>query len=347
MVGAPVPRAVPLAHSFEVAIHFSVLSLGASIAYYSGDTRRVAEELAAAEATVLVGVPRVFHRLYEAATRAAARRNPLLRAAFWGAWGLQSRALRLLGRRLPLVDLPLRPVQARLGGRVRFIASGGAPLPDYLLDFLRVCFPSAFVFEGYGLTETTGAACVTPLGYTGFGSVGRPLEGCEVKLLDVPEISMQFTSEDKPRPRGEVLIRGPLVFRAYRNMPEKTREEKDEEGWFHTGDIGAWRRWRSLGGRGAGRACAASSSPRAFSSNRPPIPRPPPPPLPPPPPRALKLGIAIGAHAGGRGQGMAFTVENGLVTTTMKLRRSELLKRYGPRVDALSRALASRAPAEE
>jgi long-chain acyl-CoA synthetase len=104
-------------------------------------------------------------------------------------------------------------VQAALGGQVKFVASGSAPITTDVLNFLRVSF-ACEVVEGYGLTET--AACCTrtwPSDLTAAGSVGPPAPVNEIKLIDVPE--MGYTSEDQPYPRGEMCVRGGNVFVGY------------------------------------------------------------------------------------------------------------------------------------
>jgi long-chain acyl-CoA synthetase len=125
-------------------------------------------------------------------------------------------------------------MKARLGGRVRWIMSGSAPLDPNLAEFLKICFCCP-VMEGYGLTENAAGACVTKLDETQFGHVGRPLACTEIKLQDVPE--MNYTSKNNS---GEIMLRGPNIFKGYFKDPEKTKEAIDPDGFFHTGDIGRW-----------------------------------------------------------------------------------------------------------
>lgn len=127
-------------------------------------------------------------------------------------------------------------LRQRLGGKVRFMSTGSAPISPEVMEFLRVCFGT--LVEGYGMTES---ACViaksSPPDFT-VGHVGAPAPSCEVKLVDVPE--MQYTTRDQPNPRGEVCVRGPSVFKGYFKDEGQTRECMDADGWLHTGDIGMW-----------------------------------------------------------------------------------------------------------
>lgn len=106
--------------------------------------------------------------------------------------------------------------------------------PD-VMDFMRICF-SARVFEGYGQTENFCGGCLTVQDDNTSGVVGVPFPCTEIKLIDVPD--MEYRSTDKPYPRGEICIRGHSVMREYYQVPDKTAETIDSDGWLRTGDIG-------------------------------------------------------------------------------------------------------------
>lgn len=138
----------------------------------------------------------------------------------------------------PIWDkLVFNKIKEKLGGRVRILGSGASPLSPDVMDFLRVCF-GCMLIEGYGMTETSCIITLMDVGDVLAGHVGSPHAACEVKLVDVPE--MNYTSEDEPYPRGEICVRGPIVFQGYYKDEVQTREVFDDDGWFHTGDIGLW-----------------------------------------------------------------------------------------------------------
>ncbi len=128
-------------------------------------------------------------------------------------------------------------LRQRLGGRVRIMSSGSAPISGEVLEFLRICF-GGVVFEGYGMTESACVIAKTAASDFTTGHVGAPAPSCEVKLVDVPE--MQYTTRDVPCPRGEICIRGPSVFQGYYKDAAQTAEVLDADGWLHSGDIGMW-----------------------------------------------------------------------------------------------------------
>ena len=130
-------------------------------------------------------------------------------------------------------------IQAMLGGRVRMIMTGSAPISAETLEFLRIVF-ACNVHEGYGMTECSLACNVTLPSDCSTGHVGPPAPTCEQKLVSVPE--MGYTTEDTPNPRGEICVRGPTVFQGYYKQPDKTKEAfASGDEWLHTGDIGEWR----------------------------------------------------------------------------------------------------------
>jgi long-chain acyl-CoA synthetase len=89
-----------------------------------------------------------------------------------------------------------------------------------------------------GMTEAACTICMTSPGDVSTGHVGSPLPCCEVKLVDIPE--MKYMHSDNPHPRGEVCVRGPIIFKGYLKNAQQTAEVLDEEGWLHTGDVGTW-----------------------------------------------------------------------------------------------------------
>lgn len=115
--------------------------------------------------------------------------------------------------------------------------SGSAPLSGEVQAFLKCCFVCSFP-EGYGLTETAGAACCAFSNDPATGHIGGILGCTKVRTKDVPEMGYHYEMEDGSDPKGEICFKGPSIFTGYYKNPEKTAEAFDEEGWFHTGDVG-------------------------------------------------------------------------------------------------------------
>lgn len=126
-------------------------------------------------------------------------------------------------------------LKAMLGGNVRYMVTGSAPIDPNVASFIKICFCVPMV-EGYGLTETACAITISHPDDPVQGHVGGPLPSCSIRLKDVPE--MGYMSTDKPYPRGEVCVKGPAVFNGYYKNPEKTAECMEKDGWFLTGDVG-------------------------------------------------------------------------------------------------------------
>ena len=171
-----------------------------------------------------------------------AEAGPIARKLFQMAYDSKKAALvagDLSGGRLaPLWDrLVFAKIRAKLGGEVTMLSSGASPISPGVFDFLRICFGCA-VLEGYGMTETACLITLTPPGDAASGHVGPPTPACEVKLADLPEMS--YTNADLPYPRGEVCVRGPILFDGYYKDAGATAEALDAQGWLHTGDVGAW-----------------------------------------------------------------------------------------------------------
>ncbi|KAL3641264.1 Long chain acyl-CoA synthetase 9, chloroplastic [Castilleja foliolosa] len=245
---------LPLAHILELAAENIVVAIGSSIGYGTTltltDTSNKIKKGTKGDATVLrptlmAAVPAILDRVRDGVRKkidstgglskrlfelAYSRRLSALNGSWFGAWGLERF----------LWDLfVFRKVRAILGGRIRFILSGGAPLSSDTQRFINICL-GAPIGQGYGLTETCAGGTFSEYDDTTVGRVGPPLACSVIKLVDWAEGGYLIT--DSPKPRGEIVIGGPNVTVGYFKNEEKTNEvyKVDEKGmrWFYSGDIG-------------------------------------------------------------------------------------------------------------
>jgi long-chain acyl-CoA synthetase len=221
---------LPLAHSYGRLAHQAATNRGTTVALVA-DVARVPEALATVRPTVLPAVPRVYEKIHANALGEIERAGGLHRRI--GLWALgvgarTSRASRegapvsgVLAQKQRLADrLVFSKVRDRLGGRLRIGISGAAPLSTDVMEFFHAL--GVPVIEGYGLTETASSATVNEPGDFRIGSVGRPVDGTEVRL-----------EED-----GEILIRSDSIFSGYYQDPEATAAALTDDGWLRTGDVG-------------------------------------------------------------------------------------------------------------
>ncbi|KAF9592695.1 hypothetical protein IFM89_016772 [Coptis chinensis] len=229
---------LPLAHILDRMIEEYFFHKGASVGYYHGDLNALNDDLMELKPTYFAGVPKVFERVHEGVMKALDELRPLRRKVFdilykrklsWINSGYKHKEAS------PFADLlAFRKVKAKLGGRVRCITSGGAPLSSEVEEFLRVT-SCAYMTQGYGLTESCGLSTVTyPDEISMAGTVGVPSVFTELRLEEVPDMGYDPLGDP---PRGEICLRGKLIFAGYHKNPELT-EEVLKDGWFHTGDIG-------------------------------------------------------------------------------------------------------------
>jgi long-chain acyl-CoA synthetase len=215
---------LPLAHNFARLIQFTAAAVGFPLALCP-DVRGVSAALTAVRPTLFPSVPRVYEKVHTAVKTAAAESGGVKRRLAEWAFAVGERTARgdsgpLLALQARIADrLVLSKVRARMGGRLRFAVSGGAPLAPEIARFFAAC--GVLILEGYGMTECTTAATLNPPGAPRFGTVGPALPGIELRI-----------DTD-----GEILIRGQTVFGGYYRNPEATAEAMTD-GWLRSGDIG-------------------------------------------------------------------------------------------------------------
>ncbi|XP_015888035.3 long chain acyl-CoA synthetase 6, peroxisomal [Ziziphus jujuba] len=229
---------LPLAHIYERANQIVVAYFGGAVGFYQGDNMKLMDDMAALRPTIFCSVPRLYNRIYAGILNAVKTSGVLRERLFNAAYNAKKQAILNGKNPSPMWDkLVFNKIKDKLGGRVRFMASGASPLSPDVMDFLKICFGCPVV-EGYGMTETSCVVSSMDEHDVLSGHVGSPNPACEIKLVDVPE--MNYTSEDEPYPRGEICVRGPIIFRGYHKDELQTREVFDDDGWLHTGDIGLW-----------------------------------------------------------------------------------------------------------
>ncbi|HTQ79413.1 MAG TPA: long-chain fatty acid--CoA ligase, partial [Thermoanaerobaculia bacterium] len=221
---------LPLSHSFERTVDYIYFYKGCSIAY-AESVAAVAQNMQEVRPQVFVSVPRVYEKVLSRVQENVAQSSPIKQKIFAWAQGVAHEALPyrlkhrspsgLLGLKLALADkLVFAKIRERLGGRFQFAVSGGAPLARDVAEFFWGA--GVPIYEGYGLSETSPVISVNTPEAVKLGTVGRAVAGVTVRI-----------AED-----GEILARGHNVMKGYWNLPEATAEAIDQEGWFHTGDIG-------------------------------------------------------------------------------------------------------------
>jgi long-chain acyl-CoA synthetase len=220
---------LPLSHVFERVVLFRCLFDGVSI-YFAESMASVARDLQSVKPTVMTGVPRAWEKFYQAIQEGLKTLTGVRKSlADWGIGvGYEHAKYWLSGRDAPALlrvrravadHLVFSKIRQRVGGRIRFLVSGSAPLSPKVGEFFyAINLP---ILEAYGLTESSPGISGNPIDAPRLGTVGKPLPGVEVKI-----------GAD-----GEILVRGPNIMQGYYKRKEST-EETLAGGWLHTGDIG-------------------------------------------------------------------------------------------------------------
>src|SRR6201995_627099 len=221
---------LPLAHVLALITMLATVDEGTTLIYFGGNTREILAEIIETKPTYVPSVPRIFEKLYGAAMKMVASGSEEEQERFRKAvkLGVEVRMRRQRGDEVPAemaeqfeqADKEIfQRVRGLFGGQVRQAVSGAAPIAPEILEFFYAA--GVPVLEGWGMTETTGVGTVGTLDPFKFATVGRALPGVEIKI-----------AED-----GEILCKGPHIFREYWRNPEAT-EETMSDGWLRTGDLG-------------------------------------------------------------------------------------------------------------
>uniref|UniRef100_A0A5B6Z3S2 Long-chain-fatty-acid--CoA ligase n=1 Tax=Davidia involucrata TaxID=16924 RepID=A0A5B6Z3S2_DAVIN len=231
---------LPLAHVFDRVIEEYFINQGASIGFWRGDVKLLLEDIGELKPTIFCAVPRVLDRVYSGLTQKISSGGFLKHTLFNVAYSYKLHNMRKGHKHVeaaPLFDkIVFNKVKQALGGNVRLILSGAAPLATHVEAFLRVV-ACAYVLQGYGLTETCAGTFVSlPNEMDMLGTVGPPVPNVDVCLESVPEMAYDALSNT---PRGEICVRGETLFSGYYKREDLTKEVL-VDGWLHTGDIGEW-----------------------------------------------------------------------------------------------------------
>ena len=219
---------LPLAHCFARFIQYASIASDDGVVGYLPDTKSLLPDLRSFEPTYLLGVPRVFEKVYNAASHKAGagwKGRLFLRAAEAArVWSRKEQAgeqhtFAEIAERAKYETLVYRTVRGALGPKIKYVACGGAPLSLDLAHFYNgIGLP---MIQGYGMTETAAPFAATRVTDNVIGTVGQPAPGSSIRISD----------------EGELQVKGPNVFRGYHNLPEKTAEVFTADGWLRTGDL--------------------------------------------------------------------------------------------------------------
>ncbi|KAJ2881006.1 medium-chain fatty acid-CoA ligase faa2 [Coemansia aciculifera] len=227
---------LPLSHILGRLSMHTLIASGCKTAFPRIPPEQMLEDLSELKPTVIIGVPKFINRVQDKTMHVIKGKSGLAGTIFRHAVKAKLRNIKHGQSGHWLWDhVIFKPLSETLGGKVRLIISGTSSISHEAMAFIKCTF-SCDVNEGYGMTEACGPISMTTHDDTSTGYVGSPYPTNMVKLVSAKELG--YTVDDKPYPRGEILVRGANIFRGYYRQPELTAEVLSEDGWFRTGDLG-------------------------------------------------------------------------------------------------------------
>ena len=232
---------LPYAHIMETLIITYAFNHGVPIGIYNGNAKLLLEDIQILKPTAICAVPKIFQRIYDSIKNKVNSLPLIKRRIFDQAIKLKMKDYINTGmyKNILLDFLVFKEVRKSLGGNLRFMLVGSAPIDGYILNYLR-CSLSIEIMEGYGQTEDVAGVLLSNTCDPITGHLGGPGYWTEVKLIDQKELGYTVKNKDKEgnlRPSGELCVRGPTLFKGYFKDEEKTKESIDKDGWLHSGDI--------------------------------------------------------------------------------------------------------------
>lgn len=225
---------LPLSHSFERTVGYYIGIAGGGIIAYAESMDTLLINLAEVHPTVMAAVPRFYEKVYGTIKSNVASGPKAKQKIFNWAIGVGGQVSKKLQAKEPIPPvlnvqykvaekLVFNQIKEKMGGKLRFFSSGGAPLAQEIAEFFHSA--GILILQGYGLSETSPVLTMsTPRDFK-HGTVGKP----------IPSVQIRLNPGD-----NEILAKGPNIMKGYFNKPDKTKEVIDDDGWFHTGDVGEW-----------------------------------------------------------------------------------------------------------
>ena len=240
---------LPLAHVLEQFVITICVLTGIKIGFYSGDITKLTDDLQELRPQYFGSVPRVFNKIYEKTNKEIAKLSGFKRWFYNKGVAAKLDYLHKTGfnNNAFYDNILFSKIRKLLGGNIIVIFLGGAPISPDVLEMSRIWL-CCFIFQGYGQTETTGPIMVNRFNDLYPCSIGSTLIHAEGKLVDIPEMDYfsTDTTDGKPTPRGEIMLRSGAVSPGYWREPKLTRETFTEDGWVHTGDVGKLSPWGNM-----------------------------------------------------------------------------------------------------